>query len=268
MPYDMRMSVQAHHPAEFLETVPFLNGLDKGDYAQLAELAHTKSFKKGESVFVRGDEAAEVFLVMSGWVKTYRDTLEGDEAVVGVFSRGDLFAETALFAEGEYPYSAQAVEETQVMALPSSAMKLFVAKRPQVMMKIMQAFSQHMNRLQLENEHLSFMSASQRVGCLLLQIAADHKEGKPAILRFPYEKALAASKLGMKPETFSRALAQLKNIGVSVKNDIIDIGSYEELIEHVCSNCSAGFAGCAYAEAHNCSDEERFACVRKITSLT
>ncbi|MGE4313757.1 MAG: Crp/Fnr family transcriptional regulator [Pseudobdellovibrionaceae bacterium] len=261
------MSISANDSATFLKTVPFLSGLDDTDYAQLSQISHTKSFKKGETLFVRGDHASEVFLVMSGWVKTYRDTLEGDEAVVGVFSHGDMFAETALLAEGEYPYSAQAVEDTVVTALPAASLKLFVAKRPDIMLKIMQSFSQHMNRLQLENEHLSFMSASQRVGCLLLQIAADHKDGERAILRFPYEKALAASKLGMKPETFSRALSQLKEIGVAVKHDIIEIGSYEDLIEHVCSNCSAGFAGCAYADKHNCSDEERANCAaHKITN--
>jgi hypothetical protein len=33
-----------------------------------------------------------------------------------------------------------------------------------------------------------------------------------------HDKALAASRLTMKPETFSRALAQRKDVGVSVKD--------------------------------------------------
>ena len=85
------------------------------------------------------------------------------------------------------------------------------------MSQIMRIMSRELKSLEMENEHLALMSASQRVGCLLLQMSSGML-GKGGTFAFSYDKALAASRLTMKPETFSRALAQLKDVGVSVKD--------------------------------------------------
>lgn len=90
----------------------------------------------------------------------------------------------------------------------------------------------------MENEHLALMSASQRVGCLLLQMSSGML-GKGGTFAFPYDKALAASRLTMKPETFSRALAQLKDAGVSVKGPEVTMESFAALVEFCCGDCSA-----------------------------
>ena len=63
--------------------------------------------------------------------------------------------------------------------------------------------------------------------------------GTGGTFSFPYDKALAAQRLGMKPETFSRALAQLKPLGVTIKGPEIAIDSFSCLTAYCCGHCTA-----------------------------
>lgn len=231
----------------FLQSLPFFAGLPEADIVALCQAASVRDFDKGQIVFVRGDKAASFFIVMNGWVKIYRDTHEGKEAVLGLFTRTDTFGEAVVFDGADYPYSAQAVEKTKVIAIPAPALKERAKNNPAILVRMMQTLSQHLNRAQLENEHLAQMSAPQRVGCLLLQLSIG-TEGASRVVNFPYDKSLAATKLGMKAETFSRALSQLKTIGVNVKNDEIHIANFNGLVQFCCSDCSAEHSDCPYAQ--------------------
>ena len=231
----------------FLQSLPFFSGLPESDLSALCQAAQVRDFDKGQTIFVRGDKAGSFYIVMNGWVKIYRDTHEGKEAVLSLFTRTDTFGEAVVFEGADYPYSAQAVEKTKVITIPAPALKERAKNNPAILVRMMQTLSQHLNRVQLENEHLAQMSAPQRVGCLLLQLSIG-TEGDSRIVHFPYDKSLAATKLGMKAETFSRALSQLKNIGVNVKSDEIHIADFNGLIQFCCSDCSAEHADCPYSQ--------------------
>lgn len=231
----------------FLQSLPFFAGLPEADILAFCQVSQVRDFDKGQLIFVRGDKAASFFIVMNGWVKVYRDTHEGREAVLGLFTRTDTFGEAVVFEGADYPYGAQAVEKTKLIAIPASVLKERARTNPAILVRMMQSLSQHLNRTQLENEHLAQMSAPQRVGCLLLQLSIG-TQGDSRVVNFPYDKSLAATKLGMKPETFSRALGQLKTIGVNVKGDEIHIADFNGLVQFCCSDCSAQHADCPYAQ--------------------
>ncbi|MBV8444030.1 MAG: helix-turn-helix domain-containing protein, partial [Hyphomicrobiales bacterium] len=51
----------------------------------------------------------------------------------------------------------------------------------------------------------------------------------PARIALPYEKALIANRLGMKPESFSRALGKLGEVGVVVERESVTISDVARL---------------------------------------
>jgi CRP-like cAMP-binding protein len=240
----------------FLQSLPFFAGLPESDIVALCQSAQVRDFDKGQLIFIRGDRAASFFIIMNGWVEIYRDTHEGKEAVLGLFTRTDTFGEAVVFEGADYPYGAQAVEKTKLIAVPAAALKERAKDNPAILVRMMQSLSQHLNRAQLENEHLAQMSAPQRVGCLLLQLSIG-THGDSRVVHFPYDKSLAATKLGMKAETFSRALSQLKNIGVNIKSDEIHIADFNGLVQFCCSDCSAERADCPYSQsAGSCTGKQ------------
>ena len=67
---------------------------------------------------MQGDDVAACYIVLEGWVKLYRLNQYGDEAVVAVFTRGQSFAEAAVFSMGSYPVAAETVTETRLLRIP------------------------------------------------------------------------------------------------------------------------------------------------------
>lgn len=252
--------------AYFLHSLPFFAGLPDEDVEGLCVASTVRDYEKGQHIFLRGDAADRFFVTMAGWIKVYRDTQDGDEAILGLFTRTDTFGDAVMF-DAPYPYSAQAVEAAKVIAIPARVLKDRARGNPDIIIRMMQALSQHMSRLQLENEHLAIMSAPQRVGCLLLQLSSGG-QGKERVIHFPYDKSLAASRLGMKPETFSRALAQLKSIGVATRGNDIQIPDFDALVDFVCSDCSAGDADCKFSSLHGCSATDRARCASHGAGVT
>lgn len=240
------------HTDRFLADLPFFKGLENNDLSTFLNAANVRDFTKKQALFLQGAAADRFFVILNGWVKLYRNTIEGEEAVVALFTRGDVFGEAAIFGGAEYPFSAEAVEETRLIELPASLLKERAKANPAIMERVMRSMSREMHKLELENEHMSLMSTPQRVGCLLLQLSSG-MIGKGGTFTFPYDKALAAQRLGMKPETFSRALIQLKPLGVTVSGPEIRIESFHCLAEYVCGHCSAELEDCKGAERKQCS---------------
>lgn len=223
---------------EFIKDLPFFKGLPEADLTAFLRSAVTRNYKKQQTIFIQGDEATRLFVVKRGWVKFSRQTPEGEQAVLGLFTRGSIFGESSIFSNAVYTSTADAAEDARIIEIPGIILRERAVSNHEIMGRVMNVMSHEMRNLQLENEHLALMSASQRVGCLLLQLSSSIP-GDGGVLTFPYDKSLAAARLGMKPETFSRALAQLKPLGISVKGSDVKIESFASLIDYCCGKCSA-----------------------------
>lgn len=236
---------------KFLRGLTFFANLPDPIIQAFTKTGRLCRYSKQRNIFMQGDEADRLFVVLNGWVKLYRETTEGDEAVIAIFTRGDVFGEAAIFGGAGYPFSAEAAEETRILEIPSHVLREQARVNHEVMVRIMNSMSREMRNLQMENEHLSLMSAPQRVGCLLLQLSSG-MVGKGGTFSFPYDKSLAATRLGMKAETFSRALSQLKPVGVTVSGPEVTIDSFSNLVDYCCSHCSALPGECSGSRSETC----------------
>lgn len=241
----------AMEAACFLKSLPFFDGLSQDDVHNLLICSKTKIYPKKTSIFMHGDPANRFFIIMSGLVKLYQTTMDGNEVVLALFTLGESFGEAVVVEGASYPHSAEAVEETKVIELSARILKELASKNPEFSFRLMRSMTHHIQCLQLKNEHLAVMTTTQRVGCFLLQLCLSMKSSRAHIL-LPYDKHLAASHLGMKPETFSRALKDLQEFGVKVSNNDIYIKSVVTLEEFSCSNCSSSPENCLLSRKAAC----------------
>ena len=196
-------------------------------FDRLLREARVQELDTGEGLFVQGDAVDAFFIVLGGWVKLYRLTESGGEAVVSVFTRGQSFAEAAVFSMATYPVTADAVAPTRVLRLSGHALQSNVRDDPQFAMSMLASASRHLHELVRQIEQLKTQNGTQRVARFLAGLCPV-EEGS-CIIGLPYDKALIAGRLGMKPESLSRAFMRLRGIGVRIQRDAAEVTSVEQL---------------------------------------
>ncbi len=200
-------------------TVMF-NGLPVKTVHALLGAARVIECPRGAILFVRGDVADRFYVILRGWVKLSRETADGDEHVIGIFSRGEAFAEAAIFGSGRFPVTAEVVEKARLVVIPAAPLLAAIRADGELAINILGAMSHRLRYLVGQVEQIRAKSAPQRVGEFLLRLSPGEKG--PLTIHLPYDKSLIAARLGMKPETFSRALAKLRELGVHCEgNDVI-----------------------------------------------
>ncbi len=207
----------------------------------LESQAHKLRYEKGRLLFVHGDKSEHFYFIKSGWVKLFRETLDGAQAVIDILPGQNLFGETSIFENDTYPYSAEVVEAAEILALPLSILKNEIENNNKLALNMLSSMARYRRQQDREIEHLSLQNAAQRIGCFILRLCNQNVIGSVKI-HLPYDKTLVASRLGMQPETFSRALSKLRDqTGIQIKGATIEMDSLDQLTSYSCAACSSEF---------------------------
>ena len=196
--------------------------------------AEVRECSKRTAVFEQGEPVTHFYGVLSGWVKLFRLRPDGSEVIIEVFGPGEAFAEGAICMADGYPVSAEVVEDCRLLAVPVAHYIERLCEDPDLVVRTFASLSMNLKRLVSRIETGSCLNSSQRVGAFLLHFCPPPGPGNgPVHVRLPYDKKLIANRLGMKPETFSRALASLRKHGVAVRGGNARIDDPMHLRRHV-----------------------------------
>ena len=192
--------------------------------------ASQRDFARGETIFLQGEQAQVIHLVLEGWVKLYRVAANGNEAVVNVFTRGHSFGEAVAFRIRPYPVSAEAVTDCTLLQISARTLISIIKREPEVAVAVMAATFQHLHELVSQVEQIKAQTGAQRVAGFLIRLCSCDTGG--CMVTLPYDKALIAGRLGMKPESLSRAFAKLKSVGVHVSRHHARIDDVDALSQY------------------------------------
>lgn len=180
----------------------------------------------GSRLFRQDEPAKSFFLVLDGWVKISRTDVNGADTVIGVFTRGQTIADAIAIAGSTYPASAETVTRARLIRVDAGLVRDIIRQQPDIALAMIASTAQHLFLLMQQIEQLKAHKAHLRVAEFLLSLTDVH-EG-PASIALPFDKMLIAARLGMQPESLSRAFSRLRRAGVHV------LGA-EVQIEDVCN---------------------------------
>ncbi len=198
---------------------------------EVLQTALSRTFDRGETIFLQGEPADYIFIVIEGWVKLFRMTPNGTEAVVGVFTQGRSFAEAAVFSGMPYPVTAEAVTDCQLLSLPAQTILSRMRARPELCLAVLSSSFLHLHGLVSQIEQLKAHTGAQRLAEFLVDLCP--VDTGACTITLPYDKSLIAGRLGMKPESLSRAFGRLREQGVSVSHNQAAIRDVETLRDYV-----------------------------------
>ncbi len=233
-----------HHDLEAIGKSILFRNAPRDVLGRILESARLKSFDRNQNLFFQGEDAKYLFVVLEGWVKLTRNTPAGDEVVVHVYSVGNSFGEAAALNRGAYPVTAVAVTGCRVLKIDAAHVLRLLSTEPELAISLLGATFKHLHELIIQVEEIKALSGVKRLAAFLLALAPVH-EGSCAF-RLPYDKSLIAARLGIKPESLSRAFARLREQGVLVSRDNVAISDVESLHEFVDDDQQQNFGRMAH----------------------
>jgi CRP-like cAMP-binding protein len=207
-------------PVEALHRVAFLKTLPEPILIAIAAAGRVKTLRKGEMLFAEHQKCLGLAVVLTGAVKVYSLDKRGRELTLDREGPGESVLELPLFDGGNYPASAEAVEEnTQVLIVPRVDFQRLMAQHPEIASQGLRALAIRMRRLMKMLEAQTLHTVQARLADYLLRTATGRES-------FPLEETNEAigSRIGTVREVVSRTLHSLKERGaIDLNGRIVQI---------------------------------------------
>ncbi len=175
---------------------------------RVVDRARVVRLEDGQQLFQQGDPANRFYLVLEGRVKLFRLAPDGNEKVIELVNAGQTFAEALMFLNApRYPVCCQALGEAVVLSIDAGHYMGLLRNSVDLCLALLGDMSYRLRSLIREIDDLSLHSATCRVAAFLLSRAP---EGATEF-ELDVPKHVIASRLSVKPETFSRIIKNLKS---------------------------------------------------------
>src|SRR5215211_333607 len=190
--------------------------LDDATLGALAARAVERRYGRDEVLFLAGEEARGLFVIVEGAVRAFRESLDGREQVIHVERAGATVAELPVFDDGPYPSTVAADEATSVLFIDKRDVRRLSLEHPEIALAALKVLAGRLRRCAELVEALSLREVGQRLARLLLTEARVRgaRTGKGFDVTLTLTNQQIAARVGSVREVVSRALARLQQDGL------------------------------------------------------
>lgn len=216
-----------------LPHAPLFSRLGPAELEAVAQTGSVRRYEHASLLFSAGDEADAFYAVAEGAVHLFALTPEGDQSLVTIVGGGETFAEAALFGAGRFPVNAEVQGGTTLIRIDGRLFMKALRENQTLGFHMLDSLLARQVFLIHEIHHLKAHSPSQRLASYLLSlIESEAWKGRG---RLPVRKQLIASRIGIEPESLSRALRRLVEAGVQCEGDDVIVED-EALLRAYCAS--------------------------------
>ncbi len=181
----------------------------------LSHDALRKKMVKGQTLFLQGDSADEVFLIKGGRIKLTKVLEDGTELMLDIRKSGDFLGENMFSEESQYPVTAVCLEDTLTCGFSRSQFEALVLKHPGVGLQIIKTLSERISRLTDRVGSLAVANIEDRLYGVLCNVAKEHGAQSPqgVLIQFPLTHEDLGFLTGAHRVSITRAMKALKEAG-------------------------------------------------------
>ncbi|MBK9282951.1 MAG: response regulator [Sphingobacteriaceae bacterium] len=189
----------------FIKEVKSIEPLKK-----LSEKRDTSYIKKKQIIYQEGSIPKSVYFIKKGKVKTFKTNEMGKELINGLYNEGDFFGYLALLEDDKYTDSAEALEESEIAAVPKEDFFALVYKSPEVSRKFISILTNNIIDREDQLVKLAYNSVRKRVAEALLILYNKYKKDKEEKFSINISREDLANLVGTATETVIRTLSDFK----------------------------------------------------------
>ena len=184
---------------------------------QVKNVAVSKNYAKGETIFLEKDEGNGFYMVAEGMVKIFKVSPSGKEQILHVFGPGEPFGEVPVFSGQRFPANAEAIRKSRLLFFPRTAFLGMITAHPSLALNMLAMLSMRLRQFTRQIENLSLKEVPARLAAYLLYLSTEQK--REDVITLDISKGQLASLLGTIPETLSRILNRMNKQGLIETKD-------------------------------------------------
>ncbi len=172
--------------------------------------------EKGMPVFLEGDPAGFIGLVLEGAVQIVRDDYYGTRSVLSHAEPGELFAETFACSNLEtMPVSGYALVSSKIMLLSCRKMLTVCSNACRFHNQIVKNLLQVMAQKNVElSRKIQFMSQKTTQEKLMAYLSDQAKKAGSGEFTIPFDRQALADYLGVERSAMSAELSKMQKAGI------------------------------------------------------
>lgn len=219
----------------------FVHRLADEQQRALRSHAARRVLSKGEKLFLHGDVASDVFIIVAGHVKLTVASHDGRQVLVEVRGYGDLIGELALLGDGTRSASAFALTSpTEFLVVSRRSFEELMLADPAMNRALLEDLAEKLRMSAFRQLELAVDDVSGRVVRRLIELAerfGEVAEDGTATLRSPITQQELADWAGVSRQAVVKELRTLRDAGAietqGSRFTLIDRNVLDERVERL-----------------------------------
>lgn len=211
-----------HDVTAALSSTPYLRQVDEPRVAKLAAMGRIRDYRRGTYVCHEGEEAPDVFFLVSGRVEISSSASNGSRILHATVDTPQFLGELAVLGGMSRTASVVTLDDSTVWTVDGDDFLSFLTGQPQASRAALRALAQQVKVQESFVDDLLFLDLKGRVAKRLLQFVTPSLDDLPedgAVAPSGVTHADLASMCGGSRENVTRVLSDFQRRGLIDKDD-------------------------------------------------
>jgi CRP-like cAMP-binding protein len=141
---------------------------------EILKFASERRFRRGQTIFQRGDNASSMMVVLQGRVRISTVSAEGKEVTLNVINPGEITGELALLDGKPRSADGTATEDSLLLVVERRQFLPFLAQNHDLALRVIAVLCDRVRRTSMALEEIALFDLPERLARVLLKLADDY----------------------------------------------------------------------------------------------
>ena len=189
---------------------------------------HTDFYRRKQKIFSERNHQVRLYYLEKGKVKIYRINNSGKELIVRIVNPGEFFGYIPMLEGTKYKDNAEALQDSQVAAIPKAEFDELLFAHPEVSRKFIRLLANEVSEREQQLLNIAYSSLRKKVANALLVLHEKYAQQPEEYIHLTRENLAAIA--GTATESLIRTLTEFKEEGkIDIRDGKIKILEPEKL---------------------------------------